>query len=399
MRICILTSGYPIPTETFIFEPARWLRAAGHDVRVLTWHPGSIPAGPDGARPEIVPPLKVGLIRQLAAVARAPHEALLRAGEARRWRRCRTISLFETCARAVLPEVATADVLLAHFGRLGLKWLPVAAAARRPISVFFHGRDASEVLLRTPRIYNGLFASGAGMIANCEYMKARLVAAGAPAERVTVVLNGVNEEIAAAPGTPALESRRIVTIARLMPKKGLDDSIAAFARAQAALGGAWRYEVIGGGPLRDELERAARAAGVGGLVALRGMLPRAETLARLREAAIFVLASKVPPSGDAEGTPNSVIEAAVLGIPVVATRHAGIPELLPPEAGSEGFLVEEGDVAALAAAIGRLATDGALRRRWGERCAAFARPRHSPRAHVEALVAALGKARVPEPWA
>jgi glycosyltransferase involved in cell wall biosynthesis len=90
------------------------------------------------------------------------------------------------------------------------------------------------------------------------------------------------------------------------------------------------------------------------------------------------------------------MEAATLGVPVVSTRHAGIPELLPPEAEREGFLVREGDVGALSAAITRLMGDPALRQRWGEACRSFAFSHYSPQRHARDLVAALEQyGRVP----
>ena len=144
-----------------------------------------------------------------------------------------------------------------------------------------------------------------------------------------------------------------------------------------------------------ELQALAGSLGLTDRVEFSGFLSRADTLAALRNASVFVLASRTAPSGDTEGTPISILEAACVGLPVVSTLHAGIPEILPSEGAAEGWLVPEGDVSRLAAALERLATPEA-RRDWGDRCRARVRTRHSPTAHIEGTVAALERlARIP----
>jgi colanic acid/amylovoran biosynthesis glycosyltransferase len=380
MRLCVLVATYPLVSETFVYEPVRWLAARGHDVTVLAKRAGSLPAG-DGAE-AVVAPHVLTPARELGAWLRAPVQALRRGP-------------LRVAARSLLPEVARAEVLLAHFGKVGERWLPVAAAAKRPYAVFFHGNDATGELRARPDRYAALFRSGAGLVANCEFLAGRLAAAGAPRERLAVIPNGVDDALAASPPA-APSSHTVLTVGRLIEKKGIADSLAAFARARASLSADWRYEIIGDGPLRASLERAARDAGAAGAVHFSGFLPRAQTLDAIRAASLLALASRTAASGDAEGTPNCVIEAATCGVPVVATRHGGIPELLPPDAEARGFLVREGDVAALARAIEALGASEALRREWGLACRAHIRRRHSADAHVAALVGALERvARVP----
>jgi colanic acid/amylovoran biosynthesis glycosyltransferase len=152
---------------------------------------------------------------------------------------------------------------------------------------------------------------------------------------------------------------------------------------------------VGDGPLRPSLERLVEQEGLGPWISFRGFLSRSETLTVLREASLFVLSSKVDDSGDTEGTPVAVMEAATLGIPVVATRHAGIPEVLPADALARGFLVPEGDVPALAAALARLGSSE-VRDDWGAACARHARATYSANAFTATLVATLeAKARIP----
>ncbi|HYL30768.1 MAG TPA: glycosyltransferase, partial [Gemmatimonadales bacterium] len=102
-----------------------------------------------------------------------------------------------------------------------------------------------------------------------------------------------------------------------------------------------------------------------------------------------LLTSKTGDAGDTEGTPVSILEAATVGLPIVTTVHAGIPELLPADSARPMMLRPEGDVEGIATALRALASDTALRREWGGACRDFVRAAHSASAHVEALLAAL----------
>ena len=153
----------------------------------------------------------------------------------------------------------------------------------------------------------------------------------------------------------------IVSVGRLVAKKGYDDVIAALARLGTAR--AWRFVHVGGGPLKAALQAQAEAAGIAQRIEWRGARDQADVLATLRAGDIFVLASRIAADGDRDGLPNVLMEAASQGLALVASDVAAIPELVGPES---GILVPPGDVAALAAAIDALARDPARRARLGE---------------------------------
>ena len=135
---------------------------------------------------------------------------------------------------------------------------------------------------------------------------------------------------------------------RLTRQKALGNALEALASVPDA-----RLLVVGDGPDRDRL--AAQAAALDGRVEFLGALPRADALAVVSGATAAVLPS------DWENLPHAVVEALALGVPVVATRVGGVPEVVAD--GVNGLLVPPGDVAALAEAIGRIAGDHALRDR------------------------------------
>jgi colanic acid/amylovoran biosynthesis glycosyltransferase len=187
----------------------------------------------------------------------------------------------------------------------------------------------------------------------------------------------------------------VVTISRLVEKKGVDDALAAFAKASHVIGNQWRYVVVGDGPERGRLRRLARRLGVGDRVDFVPRATRPEIVRLLNSSAICLQGSRTASNGDTEGTPIALLEAATLGLPVVATAHAGIPELLPSGAAAGGFLVGERDIASMSAALVRLAGSLQERRDWGRQCLAFARQRTQAREGRELSDALRAVAAVP----
>jgi len=197
----------------------------------------------------------------------------------------------------------------------------------------------------------------------CEAFVPRLAALGAPLERVRVHRTGLAtrdfpwrpERSGVTDGTI-----RFVTAARLVEKKGVDDVLDAVRRLRAG-GLDVRYRIIGDGPLRTRLAQRATELGLDGTVDWLGWQSPAQARALIADSDVVVQASVTSSTGDQEGIPNVLKEAMLLGLPVVATRHSGIPELVTD--GSTGYLVPERDPAALAAALARLVAE---RARWPE---------------------------------
>jgi len=169
-----------------------------------------------------------------AALARAPFATLRAALRGWLHRHARGFRLAAGLRSALVPEIRNADALLAHYGPTGLQFLSVALLARRPYAVYFHGYDVGRVLAEDPQAYEMLFRSGASLLTNSDFLRDRLVAAGAAPERVRVVPLGVDPRVAQAVHEPA-SPPRVLTIARLVPKKGLEDALRAFAETIAGL--------------------------------------------------------------------------------------------------------------------------------------------------------------------
>jgi glycosyltransferase involved in cell wall biosynthesis len=170
-------------------------------------------------------------------------------------------------------------------------------------------------------------------------------------------------------GSDPMDPVRIVSVGRAVAKKGYGDLIRALAALPQDLH--WRFAHVGGGDLLNALKAQAQEAGIGDRVAFLGPKAQPDIVALLREADLFVLPSKEAKSGDRDGLPNVIMEAASQGLPVVATDFAGIPEFIRD--GQEGRLVPPGDWEALSNALNLLARDPAERARFGQ--AAFERLR------------------------
>jgi glycosyltransferase involved in cell wall biosynthesis len=122
--------------------------------------------------------------------------------------------------------------------------------------------------------------------------------------------------------------------------------------------------LIGDGPLRSRIVKQIARANLSACITLHGACPQAEVQQQLAQAHVGVLATIPTANGRCEGIPNVLKEAMACGLPVVASRVAGIPELVEHE--RSGLLVPPGDAPALAAALERLQEDATLRQALGQ---------------------------------
>jgi len=153
-------------------------------------------------------------------------------------------------------------------------------------------------------------------------------------------------------------SQVIVTVARLVPRKGIDQVIRALPWLTKALP-RLRYLVVGDGAQRGMLEALARDCGVADRVVFVGEVPLAEVPAHLALGEVFVMPNRRMPDGEDEGFGLVFLEANAVGLPVLGGRAGGVPEVVRD--GETGLLVNGEDVAAVTSALLRLLTDESLR--------------------------------------
>ncbi|MXQ12858.1 glycosyltransferase [Microvirga makkahensis] len=189
-------------------------------------------------------------------------------------------------------------------------------------------------------------------------------------DRVSLVYHGLDlsrfpappENRPARDGSNPMDPVRIVSIGRAVAKKGYGDLIQALAALPGDLH--WRFAHVGGGELLAGFKKQAQQAGIADRVAFLGAKAQPDIIALLREADLFVLPSRKAASGDRDGLPNVIMEAASQRLAIVATDFAGIPEFI--RSGVEGELVPPGDWEALSNALNLLAREPERRKILGE---------------------------------
>ena len=245
--------------------------------------------------------------------------------------------------------------LLAEYGPNGCVLWPVCRSCEVPLYVYFHGYDAS-ILLRQKswiRLYRLMFKAVAGVIAPSEYLGSRLSAIGCPEAKLHIVPYGVDtRRIAPTCRVPG----RILAVGRLVEKKAPHLTIEAFARVGEQFPDA-ELDLVGEGPLRDRCTTLIHDLKVADRVRMHGARPHQFVTDLMQRASLFVQHSVTGQDGDTEGLPVAILEAMSAALPVVSTRHSGIPEAV--EEGVTGLLVDEHDVSGMTDAMAQLLGDAA----------------------------------------
>ena len=236
-------------------------------------------------------------------------------------------------------------------------------------SMTAHAKDLYTTLPRNLRIRG----DAADFLVTCTEANAgylRGILSPAAARRIQVLHHGVDLlrftpsiSLPVRRRTGVGAGQRILSVGRLVPKKGFTDMLAAL---ELLLHEGYHFdaEIFGGGPLHDDLVGQAQAAGLADRVRFHGARTQDAIIRAYRRAGLFVLAPVITDSGDRDGIPNVLVEAMACGLPVVSTRVSGIPELISD--GVDGLLVDAHDPSALAAAMARLLSDTAFAAQVGE---------------------------------
>jgi colanic acid/amylovoran biosynthesis glycosyltransferase len=258
-----------------------------------------------------------------------------------------------------------ACLLHAHFGTEGFYNLKVQQAAALPMITTFYGSDVSKLPKSRPKWcqrYRQLFERGTLFLAEGPYLAQSLVDLGCPADKVIVQHLGVNvDSIEFMPRTRSGdEPVDILMAASFREKKGIPYAVQAFVEAVKSYPDL-ELRIVGGAKSKMEqqllqhCQQIAAQEQVADKVHFLGYVPYSQYLHEVESAHLFLSPSVEASNGDTEGgAPVAVIEASAAGIPVIATRHCDIPEVIVD--GKSGLLVGERDVPALSKAILGLAT-------------------------------------------
>ena len=274
------------------------------------------------------------------------------------------------------------DVVLAEFGTAGSFIAPICKNLDLPLLVHFHGFDASryDILEKFKESYKLMFDYAQHIIVVSKAMKKALIKQGCPEHKLVINTYGPHPDYFKI--EPNLESNYIISVGRHTYKKAPYLTILAFQevlKKQPHL----KLKMIGDGELFDVSKNLVKSLGLENNITFLGALERKEIIKHIQSAFLFVQHSIVAHNGDSEGTPVGVIEAMAAGLPVVSTRHAGIPDVVIEN--ETGFLVNEGDIDAMAEHILTLVKNRDLAETFGKKANAIIQENYTLVKHINKI--------------
>lgn len=240
------------------------------------------------------------------------------------------------------------DIIQASFGPNGRQavFLRRCGILEGKIVVSFLGYDLSRLLkiVDGKKYYAEVFKEADLLLPLCRLFQKKLISLGASKEKIEIHHLGISPDdfgfLLKKPG----DILKILTVSRLVPKKGIDYGLRALAKVINKLN--FEYQIIGDGSEKKRLIKLVKQLKLSKRVEFLGQQTSNQARRAMKQADIFLLPSVIAPDGDMEGTPVSLMEAMASGLMVISTNHSGIPELIKNK--EAGFLCNEKDVDCLA---------------------------------------------------
>lgn len=364
MRIAVVTSPFPSLSQTFVLNQITGLIDRGHEVEIISFAKENCSKFHEEVmrydllnrtsypfEPEIMP--RNLFLRFLKAVvysvvflAKNPVAVFKSLNFIKYARRAVSLRLFFLMIPFLRKKPF--DIIHCQFGPIGAAILTLQdiGAIKGKLVTSFRGYDATTFLRKHPGAFQDLFRKGDLFLPVSDFLRQRLVEKGCDTQKILVHRSGIDlsKFKYLARQRNLNEPTKVLTVARLVEKKGIAYAIQTISRVVSS-GRRVIYTVVGDGDLRDDLERLVQDLDIKEAVQLVGWRSHGEVIRFLESAHLLMAPSVTAADGDQEGIPNVIKEAMAMGIPVLATRHSGIPELV--EEGLSGFLVPERDTDAL----------------------------------------------------
>lgn len=254
------------------------------------------------------------------------------------------LSVYERALKASLRKEKVECVLM-EFGVIAAECLNVVKSLEIPIVVHFHGFDATdkEVLKIYEEKYKDVFCYASSVISVSTKMTEDLKKLGCPPEKIILNTYGPNPDFFNI--KPHFKKKQFVAIGRFVDKKAPYLTMLAFKKVTEQFAEA---ELImgGDGPLLNACKILSKVLGLSEKITFTGVMHPSDIMRTFESSLAFLQHSIVPESGDTEGTPVAILEAGAAGLPVIATYHAGIPDVIKHD--ETGFLVNELDIEKMA---------------------------------------------------
>ena len=374
MKIAFFLGEFPAISQTFVLDQIVGLTQQGHQVDIFA----NVAGNKDTVHPEIE---QYNLLERTHYWPKIPKNYLLRMLKGLKliafnifkdpWLLLNSLNIFKHGKNAAslrllylcipfLNRRACYDIIQCHFGWSGLQGMHVRnmGAAEGRLITTFHGFDITKSVREFGEsVYSSLFLEGDLFNPISDYWKCKLIQMGCDEGKVIVHRMGIDltKFSTSVPYKRKYSDRvRLVSVSRLVEKKGLEYGIRAVAKLlrERNIAHKIEYTIVGDGNLMAELQQLISDLGISESITLWGQKSSDDVADLLNQSHILLAPSVTSKDGDMEGIPVVLMEAMAMELPVISTYHSGIPELV--EDGISGFLVPERDVDLLADRISYL---------------------------------------------
>jgi colanic acid/amylovoran biosynthesis glycosyltransferase len=246
------------------------------------------------------------------------------------------------------------DVLYCHFGTVGLEFMALKKfdIFKGRFAIVFHGLDISKTIKSNKNVYKELFYYADFILPISNFWKNKLIELNCPKEKIQVHHMGIIPEDflknSLNNNNDDFKTTNILSIGRFVEKKGFEYSIKACSLLVKENIN-FQYHIIGSGSLEENLKKLVAKLKLESYITFMGSLTQSQVINQLEKTDIFLVPSITAQDGDMEGIPVVLMEAATIGIPIIATKHSGIPELIKHNV--TGVLVEEKDIKGISESI------------------------------------------------
>ena len=331
MTIAFLYSSFPKWSETFLRQDLALLLEQGLPIHAISLFSGDCEPQADWPKAEVLQDTKV------TSVSAKPSSS-------------RRISFLPKQFRAwlsLLKHRKLLDALCIRLKQLGIKHihaefadlpaLLAAKAAKRLNISYSVGIHAFDV--HCAKYPSSILFDKARFITACNQTAADALIAANPSlkAKIAVIHHGIDlQKWTFGDCQPPKPICKIAFVGRLVPKKGLEILIRALSYLKRG-GMEFTLEVVGSGPLENELKTLVGQQGVEDSIHWHGVQPPENVRAILRQSSCLCAPSVIAPNGDRDGIPNTILEAMAVGLPVIATKVGGIGEAL---ANDKGWMID-----------------------------------------------------------
>ncbi len=252
------------------------------------------------------------------------------------------------------------SLIHSHFGPSGVLVAPIAKSLNIPLVCSFYGVDISKYIRDSFWVneYNNLFKIATKIIGISNHVKSKIISIGGNPEKTMRCHLGIDVdrfEYKRADSTCGKNNVKCIHVGRLVEKKAPVKLVESFRIAKSRVQPKvdLSLKIVGNGPLKKQVIKKVKDLKLEEDVTVIGAIEHNKVIKMLHESNIYTQHCVTARDGDQEGQGVSFVEASASGLPIVTTRHNGLPDVVLHN--ETGYLVEEGDTEAMGEAISYLA--------------------------------------------